>query len=344
MYANRRNGDNSPAHIHSHRSQPADQTLSAAAISSEGNILAQRLAMLDAIRGTHRPFEIETKPACGPIDAGSTPGAIFRSAHRARSRAVDPGTMSWHEMQSPLPEESAAYLAALLENDIVTADHGGAGSYSTILCDGLHVAGVTQTEHGRDPSWNTFVRVPSVDLVCHIALARGGSVRVQPSGILGLDRRAVIADPTGAALTIIAGGDDRRTVGAGAIGWDELRSIDPMESVRFWCAVFKWSATPLAGAAGSARESQGALFLNGGRPVASVQRACDAEPASRWLPVATVRRDLFDGTVHKAIRAGARVRVAPQPHPLLTRFAMMLDPAGVEIALGAEPSARIAAA
>jgi predicted enzyme related to lactoylglutathione lyase len=340
MYANRRNGDNSPAHIHSHRSQPSDQTLSAAAISSEGNILAQRLAMLDAIRGTPRPFEIETKPACGPIDAGSTPGAIFRSAHRARSRAVDPGTMSWHEMQSPLPEESAAYLAALLENDIVTADHGGAGSYSTILCNGLHVAGATQSEHGRDPSWNTFVRVPSVDLVCHIALARGGSVRVQPSGILGLDRRAVIADPTGAALTIISGGDDRRTVGAGAIGWDELRSIDPMESVRFWCAVFKWTASPIL----TARDTQGMIFLNGGRPVASVQAATRNEPASRWLPIATVRRDLLDAAVHKAIRLGARIVVPPQAHPVLGKLAIFTDPAGVEIALGSEPITNIAAA
>lgn len=340
MYAHRRNGDSSPEHVHSHRSQPGDHASSATRIPSGGDILAQRLAMLDAIRGTPRPFEIEAKPACGPIVAGSTPGAIFRSAHSVRSRAVDPGTMSWHEMQSPLPEESAAYLAALLGNDVVTADHGGGGCYATVLCDGLHVAGVTQTEHGRDPSWNTFVRVPSVDLVCHIALAKGGSVRVEPSGILGLDRRAVIADPTGAALTIIAGGDDRRTVGAGAIGWDELRSIDPMESVRFWCAVFKWTASPIL----TARDTQGMVFLNGGHPVASVQAATRNETASRWLPIATVRRDLLDATVHKAIRLGARIVVPPHVHPVLGKLAIFTDPAGVEIALGSEPITDIAAA
>jgi predicted enzyme related to lactoylglutathione lyase len=248
--------------------------------------------------------------------------------------------MSWHELHSPLPEESAGYLAALLGDDVVTADHGGAGSYSTILCDGLHVAGATQAEHGRDPSWNTFVRVPSVDLICHIALSKGGSVRVQPSGILGLDRRAVIADPTGAALTIISGGDDRRTIGAGAIGWDELRSIDPMESVRFWCSVFKWTATPIL----SARDTQGMIFLNGGRPVASVQAATRTEPASRWLPIATVRRDLLDAAVHKAIRVGARIVVPPHAHPVLGKLAIFTDPAGVEIALGSEPVTNVAAA
>ena len=331
MDAYRKNGGGSPTEL------------------ASANLLSQRLTMLEAIRGTPRPFEVEPKPHDAGFGGMRAPATVFRSAHSVRSRRVDPGTMSWHELQSPLPEESAEYLAALLGNDVATADHGGGGCYSTILCDGLHVAGVTHTAHHHahaagSPAWNTFVRVPSVDIICHIALSKGGSVRVEPSGILGLDRRAVIADPTGATLTIIAGGDDRRTVGAGALGWDELRSLDPMESVRFWGAVFKWTAMPLVGPAGAARESQGALFLNGGVPVASVQRANDAEPSSRWLPVATVRRDLFDGTMHKAMRAGARVRVAPQPHALLTRLAIVLDPTGAEIAIGAEPSGVIAAA
>lgn len=317
MHSTRKNGDNPPA-----------------------DAISQRREMLQAIRSTPRSFELGFDLGIEPKPEPRASSAIFRSAHNARSTPVDPGTMSWHELHSPLPEESAGYLAALLGDDVVCTDHGGAGSYSTILCDGLHVAGATQTEHGRDPSWNTFVRVPSVDLICHIALAKGGSVRVQPSGILGLDRRAVIADPTGASLTIISGGDDRRTIGAGAIGWDELRSIDPMESVRFWCSVFKWTATPIL----TARDTQGMIFLNGGRPVASVQAATRNEPASRWLPIATVRRDLLDAAVHKAIRVGARIVVPPHTHPILGKLAIFTDPAGVEIALGSEPVTSVAAA
>jgi len=304
-------------------------------------------------------FTVETKPAPRlPAAAPMAPvAAALRAARGARSIAVHPGTMSWHEMHSPHPEESAACLASLLGDEVASADHGGGGCYSTILCDGLQVAGATALGFGREPGWSTYVRVPSVDLVCHIALSKGGSVRVEPSGILGLDRRAVIADPTGAALTIIAGGDDRRTTGAGAIGWDELRSTDPMESVRFWCSVFKWSAVPLA----DARETQGALFLNGGLPVASVQRAQPAERASRWLPVATVRRDLFDGALQRAIHAGARIVAAPQPHGVLGRLAILVEPTsvgpsgetsgqatgqttGIELALGGEPRTAFVAA
>ncbi len=298
--------------------------------------LSHRLAMFGAFRSVDAAFDFEPKPTAR-LGASA---ATLRSSHSVRSVAVHPGTMSWHELHSPLHEESAAFLATLLGGDVVTTEHGGLGTYSTVLSDGLQVAGALQTEHGKPAHWNTFVRVPNVDLLCEIALSLGGSVRVEPSGIIGLDRRGIISDPTGASLTIIAGGDDRRTVGAGALGWDELRSIDPMESVRFWCSLFEWTASPII----TARDAQGVMLLNGGRPVASVQMAMPTEARSRWLPVATVRRDQFDSAVYQAIRAGARISVAPSPHGILDRCGIFVDPAGAEFAIGAEPVVAIAAA
>ena len=85
-------------------------------------------------------FAIETKPA-PRIDAA--PARAPRHEHTVRSVPVDPGTMSWHEIESPHPEESAANLAAILGGEVVTADHGGGGGYSTVLCRGLQVAGAT---------------------------------------------------------------------------------------------------------------------------------------------------------------------------------------------------------
>ena len=292
-----------------------------------------------------RRLELLTTTRLAPIDFEAGPvsrlrKAVPRCANRVRSVPVHPGTMSWHEMHSPFPEESAAFLAELLDGDVATADHGGGGCYSTVLCDGLHVAGALHTTHNRAAAWNTFVRVPNVDHLCSVAQARGGSVRVEPSGILGLDRRAVISDPTGASLTIIAGGDDRRTVGAGALGWDELRSIDPVESVRFWCSVFEWTAMPIL----EARAAQGMLFLNGGRAVASVQQATASEPRSRWLPIATVRGEHFDAAVRKSICSGARIGVAPTAHSLLERVAIIIEPSGLELVVGIEPKTAIAAA
>ena len=80
------------------------------------DVISQRREMLQAIRSTPRLFDLDVEVKPEP----RITHAVFRSAHSARSTPVDPGTMSWHELHSPLPEESAGYLAALLGDDVVT--------------------------------------------------------------------------------------------------------------------------------------------------------------------------------------------------------------------------------
>lgn len=272
-------------------------------------------------------FAIETKPPlAGAEDVFSD--AVLGSP---RSTAVDPGVFSWHEFSSTEPLRSAAFLADIIGGETIVKTRGGLEEYTTVLNGGLHIAGGLRVSEARRSRWKSFLRVPSVDFLCDIAVANGGSVRSAPSGIAGLDRRATIADPTGAELTIIAGGDDRRTVGCGAFGWDELRSIDPMESVRFWCATLDWTATPVHLRGDNARTI---VFQNGGRPVASVSQALIGEPGSRWLPVATFRPGLCDKITLRAIRAGASMRVAPHAHGMLGTHAILIDPTGLELAIG----------
>lgn len=261
-------------------------------------------------------------------------------SNASRSVTVHPGTISWHELRSASPYASAQFIAASLDDECITRARGHSSEYSTILCKGLHVAGARRTERDAAPSWVTFIRVPDVDLIADMALQLGGRVDVAPLGIRGLDRRAVISDPTGASITAIAGGDDRRTVGTGTFGWDELRSTQPTESLRFWCALFDWSARPVL----KHSDSQTIIFLNGGKPVATLAPTLPSEPRSRWLPVATVRSDLVEPTLHHALLAGASIRVAPRAHSVLTTLAVVVDPMGLEFAIGAEPVEQVAAA
>lgn len=265
------------------------------------------------------------------------PPRVRTSRAAPRSSAVHPGSMSWHEFASNDPSRSAAFLAEILDADVFMRASGEPSEYATLVSDGLHIAGGVSADRGARASWNTYLRVPNVDVLCELALANGGSVHVAPSGILGLDRRAMIADPTGAELTIIAGGDDRRTIGAGTLGWDELRSTEPLESVRFWCEIFGWTAVPVAGECGS----QSMLFLNGGRAVASIAQALAVESKSRWLPVATVRATALDSAIHLALHAGGSIRIAPHAHAVLQTAAVLIDPIGLEITLGCEPNHRI---
>jgi len=285
-------------------------------------------------------FQIEMKDAHRDPYATGPRRAEPRFAGRTCSVPVHPGAISWHELRAYDPAEAAFSLASLLDLEVVCRSRGHLDEYRALTCGGLHVAGVRGCHEALEQGWSTYVRVANVEHACDRAIALGGSVRVAPSGIMGLDRRAEICDPTGATITVIAGGDDRRTVGAGAFGWDELRSTDPTTSGRFWCEIFGWSAMPLV----SPRGSHAALFLNGGRAVASMQRTSDAEPRSRWLPVATVRPETVRAAISRAVGSGFRIEQAPVPHAVLSLEAVVVDPNGIEIALGCEPMHGIAAA
>jgi predicted enzyme related to lactoylglutathione lyase len=269
------------------------------------------------------------------VEPKSSPCDTFSdvTAFAPKSVSADPGVFSWHEFTSTEPLRSAAFLADLVGGETIVQTRGGLEEYTTVLNAGLHIAGGLRVSDARRARWKSYLRVPSVDLLCEIALAHGGRVTSAPSGIVGLDRRATIADPTGAELTIIAGGDDRRTVGCGAFGWDELRSTDPLESVRFWCATLDWTATPVYTRTTDARTI---VFQNGGRPVASVSQTLAGEPCSRWLPVATFRHGLCNAMALRAIRAGASMRVAPHAHGILGTHAVLIDPTGLELAIGDE--------
>ncbi|MDI9404645.1 MAG: hypothetical protein QM516_12300 [Limnohabitans sp.] len=282
---------------------------------------------------------VECKPRLGlaspPRMRASTDQADAASAV-PHSTPVHPGCFSWHEFHTSNARESAIFLADLLEAEVRTRALGGVDEYSTILGNGLHIAGGCATAQREPSRWSAYLRVPNVDVLCERAIDAGGSVRVAPSGIEGLDRRAEICDPTGARVTVIAGGDDRRTTGTGAFGWDELRSTDLMESVRFWCATLGWSAQPALGSSGG----ECIVFLNGGAPVASATHALSIETSSRWLPIATFRRKSVELVVREALAHGGSLRVAPQAHAILGISAVVVDARGLEVGIGGEVHAR----
>lgn len=310
--------------------QDVVSTVRAERVISRASAEIDALARISGVDDIHRSrlsaFTVEPKNSINDAFSDVTTSA-------PRSVSADPGVFSWHEFNSTEPLRSAAFLADLVGGETIVRTRGGLEEYTTVLNAGLHVAGGLRVSDARRARWKSYLRVPSVDLLCDMAVAHGGRVTSAPSGILGLDRRATIADPTGAELTLIAGGDDRRTVGCGAFGWDELRSTDPLESVRFWCATLDWSATPVYARASEARTI---VFQNGGRPVASVSQTLAGEPGSRWLPVATFRSGLCNTIALRAIRAGGSMRVAPHAHGILGTHAVFIDPPGLELAIGDE--------
>ena len=319
------------------------------------SIVARANAALDAMaqstgtqtRRTHQDAPLKPPMHSGTFTLDLQPRIEFAPSSRAllsrntpRSIDVALGTISWHEFQSSAPHLSARFLADVLEGEVALRSRGEASEYTTILSNGHYVAGGVRACESCASEWSTYVRVANVDETCELALALGGCVEHEPAGIIGLDRRAVVSDATGATLTVIRGGDDRRTVGSGTLGWDELRTSDPNASARFWCTLLGWNASALP----LDRDTHTMLLTSEGRAVASLSQLTRGEDHSRWLPVVTTRREGFNTTLKRAIAAGASMRVAPRAHAVLGNIAVLASPCGLEVALGAEPVAHTAAA
>jgi len=115
------------------------------------------------------------------------------------------GAFSWSELATSDPEAAAAFYGPLLGWRIEAADMGG-GSYHLAKVGDTSVAGIMKTpaEAGpMPPSWGCYVTVNDVDATVAQATALGGRVLVPVMEVPGVGRMAVIADPQGAALSVM---------------------------------------------------------------------------------------------------------------------------------------------
>ena len=123
------------------------------------------------------------------------------------------------------------------------------GEYFVARVHGDDVAGVgslpAQSGGSVPPAWNTHVAVHSADEAVTRAKAAGGSVLVEPFDAPPAGRLAVIADPSGAVLTVWEAGE--RTGAArvnehSAWAMSLLTTPDPEGARAFYGALFGWEA------------------------------------------------------------------------------------------------------
>ena len=123
------------------------------------------------------------------------------------------------------------------------------GEYFVARVHGDDVAGVgslpAQNGGSVPPAWNTHVAVHSADEAVTGAKAAGGTVLVEPFDAPPAGRLAVIADPSGAVLTVWEAGE--RTGAArvnehSAWAMSLLTTPDPEGAKAFYGALFGWEA------------------------------------------------------------------------------------------------------
>jgi uncharacterized protein len=119
-----------------------------------------------------------------------------------------PGAFSWNELMTPDPEVALAFYTALFGWNVQKMPMPG-GEYHVVRVGDTSVGGVmaippAAKAGGMPPNWGSYVTVADVDATARQAAALGGKVVHGPQDIPGVGRMAVIIDPQGAALNVIA--------------------------------------------------------------------------------------------------------------------------------------------
>ena len=115
------------------------------------------------------------------------------------------GAFSWSELMTSDAAAAAAFYGPLFGWRIETMDMGG-GPYHVLKVGDAAVGGIMKSpaESGAmPPAWGCYVTVADVAATVAQATTLGGTVVMPVTDIPGVGRMAVIADPQGAALSVM---------------------------------------------------------------------------------------------------------------------------------------------
>lgn len=123
---------------------------------------------------------------------------------------VQHGSFFWNELVTPDPDGCKTFYAELVGwkvRDVDLPPGPGPATYSIFMVGDRDVGGMFKMAgpgwQGVPPHWMAYVAVDDVDAACAKVAGLGGRVHVQPTDIPNVGRFCVIADPTGAVISLI---------------------------------------------------------------------------------------------------------------------------------------------
>jgi len=244
-----------------------------------------------------------------------------------------PGKFVWFEHVSNDVGKARDFYGALCGWSFQSVPMGER-PYDMIMNGADAIGGFRSGEPGVPSHWGSYLAVTDVDRSFAAATAAGAKGLMPPVDFGDVGRAAVIADPTGAAVSLWKGArsdpPDAEKTPVGGWFWNELFSPAAAAAVAFYEKVFGFSHDAMD------MGPQGTYYVlkdTSGRPRAGVmQQPADMRVPAHWLPYVHVAD--CDAAVAKATRLGAKqTLVAPTDIPNIGRFAVLLDPLGAAIAL-----------
>lgn len=161
-----------------------------------------------------------------------------------------PGTFSWIDLATDDQAAAEGFYTSLLDLDSYHAPIDDDGHYVMLTKSGKAVAGIGAKPDPEMPTaWQSYIHVEDVDETTRRASELGGTVLMAPFDVMESGRMAVIADPTGAVVSLWQprghrGGEVFNEHGAHT--WNELMTRDVDAALEFYRELLGWTYSEIS--------------------------------------------------------------------------------------------------
>jgi uncharacterized protein len=253
------------------------------------------------------------------------------------------GGFIWYELAVPDP---ALVRDFYRETAGWTIEDGGQSfgevEYRMIhRAQGGHAGGVlTITDQmagtGIRPMWIGYIHHPEVDVAVQTIVEAGGQVCMPPHDMPGVGRMAMLTDPQGAALYVMAptppaGDPDAQSdafsyMQTGHMTWNELITSDPAAAMDLYGRLFGWR---LEGSMNMGELGEYQFIQRGDDPIGAVMPLMPQMDRSSWNFYIAVED--IDRAMAAVTATGGTVYMEPQQIPGGGYALNAADPAGAPI-------------
>ncbi|WP_433238616.1 VOC family protein [Streptosporangium sp. CA-135522] len=196
------------------------------------------------------------------------------------------GVPCWVDLSSTDVTLSVRFYREIFGWEAVFDPRPESGGYGRFTSNGHAVAGIGPSCGDGVPSiWNTYMATDDVGIMAARVREAGGTVVMEPVGVLDEGVTAAFQDPAGALFMAWQAGRHRGaeiTDEPGALTWNELVTWDAAACRAFYPAVFGWDAEDGGTGAGTGEAAWSTRYTEwrvDGHAVAGM-----AEPGPRFPP------------------------------------------------------------
>ena len=256
--------------------------------------------------------------------------------------------MYWVEVSSTDLAGSREFYSGLFGWTYQTDSYPGRQQYTTALCGGRPVAGLTGVvlaRAGQPAAWTLYLASANVTRTAQLLRRWGGRVLWGPTDVPGQGSVLIGVDPTGATIGFWQPTQPWtfRMTAPGCLSWAELDTWDGARADAFFAHLFGYQQYQIGDGidvdyttwSRDGKTMLGRLRMN--------QRWADPDSAAHWMLHFTVKPQTgTDAAAHRVLALGGRVDIDPYDTEL-GRIARVTDPSGAAFAL-IDPTDRIDAA